>query len=160
MCHLKNNTMKRLNKPSDNLGGLLSIWAVPPADIYIGFNAVSFFTTDNIIELYCSPGSISFTEKESQEIYGLGYKNELNAFIPKDSPEVQAIINSMSGRKWIVVFLDQNEQFKVVGTPEIPLRVSFDLDTGSDTPDRNGHSISFYGTQTSKAKFISDPFTG
>ena len=152
--------MKHLNKPSDNLGGLLFIWAVPPDDLSISLNVVSFLTTDNIIEIYCSPGSISFTEKESQEKYGLGYKNELNAFIPKDSPEVQAIINSMSGRKWIVVFLDQNEQFKVVGTPEIPLRVSFDLDTGSDTPDRNGHSISFYGTQTSKAKFISDPFTG
>lgn len=152
--------MKRLNKPSDNLGGLLSIWAVPPADINIGFNAVSYFTTDNIVELYCSPGSISFTEKESQEKYGLGYKNQLNAFIPKDSPEVQSIINNMTGRKWVVIFQDQNEQFKVAGTPEIPLRVSFDLDTGSDTPDRNGHSISFYGTQTSKAKFIADPFTG
>ena len=159
MCHIKNNTMKRLNKPSDNLGGLLSIWAVPPKDISISFNSVSFFTTDNIIEIYCSPGSISFTEKESQEKYGLGYKNVLNAFIPKDSPEVQSIINSMSGRKWVVVFLDQNEQFKVAGTPEIPLRVSFDLDTGSDTPDRNGHAISFYGTQSSKAKFISDPFS-
>lgn len=159
MCHIKNNTMKRLKKPSDNLGGLLSIWAVPPADIYIGFNAVSFFTTDNIIEMYCSAGSISFTEKETQEKYGLGYKNQLNAFIPKDSPEVQSIINSMSGRKWVVILLDQNELFKVAGAPEIPLRVAFDLDTGSDTPDRNGHSISFYGTQTSKAKFISDPFT-
>jgi hypothetical protein len=151
--------MKHLNKPSDNLGGLLSIWAVAPADINISFNAVSFFTTDHIIEIYCSPGSMSFTEKESQEKYGLGYKNELNAFIPKDTPEVQSIINSMTGRKWVVIFLDQNEQFKVAGTPLIPLRVSFDLDTGADTPDRNGHSISFYGTQTSKAKFIDDPFT-
>jgi hypothetical protein len=151
--------MKHLSKPSDNLGGLLFIWAVPPDDLSISLNVVSFLTTDNIIEIYCSPGSISFTEKESQEKYGLGYKNELNAFIPKDSPESQAIINSMTGRKWIVAFLDQNQQFKVAGTPEIPLRVSFDLDTGSDTPDRNGHSISFYGTQTSKAKFISDPFS-
>ena len=151
--------MKHLNKPSDNLGGLLFIWAVPPDDISIGFNAVSFFSTDNIIELYCSPGSISFTEKESQEKYGLGYKNEINAFIPKDSPETQAIINDMIGRKWVVILLDQNEQFKLAGTPEIPLRVSFDLDTGADTPDRNVHSISFYGTQTSKAKFIADPFS-
>ena len=150
--------MKHLNKPSDNLGGLLAIWAVPPADIYIGFNAVSFFTTENIIEMYCSPGSISFTEKESQEKYGLGYKNEINAFIPKDSPETQAIINDMIGRKWVVILLDQNEQFKLAGTPEIPLRVSFDLDTGADTPDRNGHAVSFYGIQTSKARFIDDPF--
>ena len=150
--------MKHLNKPSDNLGGLLKIWAVPPDDIIISFNAANFRSTANIIEMYCSPGSISFTEKATQEKYGLGYKNEINAFIPKDSEETQAIINDMSGRKWVVILLDQNEQFKVAGTPEIPLRVSFDLDTGTDTPDRNGHSISFYGTQTSKAKFIDDPF--
>ncbi len=150
--------MKQLNKPSDNLGGLLKIWAVPPDDITISFNTANFKTTANIIEMYCSPGSISFTEKESQENYGLGYKNELNAFIPKDSPETQAIINDMIGRKWVVIMLDQNEYYKVAGTPEIPLRVSFDLDTGSDTPDRNGHPVSFYGTQISKARFISDPF--
>ncbi len=150
--------MKHLNKPSDNLGGLLKIWAVPPTDIVIGINTVYFITTENIIEIYCSPGSLSFTEKATQEKYGLGYKNELNAFIPKDRPDVLQIINQMSSRKWVVILLDQNEQFKVAGTPEIPLRVSFDLDTGADTPDRNGHSISFYGTQTSKAKFIDDPF--
>ena len=151
--------MKHLSKPSDNLGGLLFIWAVPPDDITVSFNTANFRTTANIIEMYCSLGSMSFTEKESQEKYGLGYKIQINAFIPKDSAETQAIINDMIGRKWVVVFLDQNEQFKVAGTPEIPLRVSFDLDTGADTPDRNGHSISFYGSQTSKAKFISDPFT-
>ena len=150
--------MKQLNKPSDNLGGLLQIWAVPPDDITISINTANFKTTANIIEMYCSPGSISFTEKESQEKYGLGYKNELNAFIPKDSPETQAIINDMIGRKWVVIMLDQNEQFKVAGTPEIPLRVAFDLDTGADTADRNCHTVSFYGTQISKAKFIADPF--
>jgi len=151
--------MKHLNKPSDNMGGLLSIWAVPPSDIIISYNTAIFLSTDNIIEMYCSPGSISFSEKATQEKYGLGFKNEINAFIPKDSEQAQSIINDMIGRKWVVILLDQNEQFKVAGTPEIPLRVSFDLDTGTDTPDRNGHSISFYGTQTSKAKFITDPFS-
>lgn len=151
--------MKHLSKPSDNLGGLLAIWAVPPENIVLGFNTANFKATANIIEMYCSPGSISFTEKASQEKYGLGYKNEINAFIPKDSPEVQAIINEMIGRKWVVIILDQNEQFKVAGTPEIPLRVSFDLDTGMDTADRNGHTVSFYGTQTEKARFISNPFS-
>ena len=57
--------MKHLNKPSDNLGGLLKIWAVPPDDITISFNTANFRSTANIIEMYCSPGSISFTEKES-----------------------------------------------------------------------------------------------
>ena len=53
--------MKQLNKPSDNMGGLLKIWAVPPTEITIGTNSVSFSTTDNIVAMYCSPGSMSFT---------------------------------------------------------------------------------------------------
>ena len=146
--------MKHLNKPSDNLGGILSIWAVPPDDITVGVNTANFRTTANIIEMYFSPGSMSFTEKQSIEKYGTVYKTQINAFTPKDSPQSQAIIDDMIGRKWVVIMLDQNEQFKVAGTPDIPLRVSFDLDTGADTPDRNGHSISFYGTQISDRKSV------
>lgn len=151
--------MKQLNKPSDNMGGLLKIWAVPPSDITIGINSVSFSTEDNIVEMYCSPGSMSFTEKESSGKPGTSYKTELNAFIPKDSEEALVIITGMTGRKWVAIYLDQNEQYKCAGTAGVPLRVAFDLNTGSDTPERNGHTVSFYGTQVSKAIFISDPFT-
>jgi hypothetical protein len=64
----------------------------------------------------------------------------------------------MIGRKWLVIMLDQNEQFKVASTREITLSFFFDLDTSSDTPNRNGHKVSLYGTQITKAKFIADPF--
>ena len=150
--------MKQLNKPSDNMGGLLKIWAIPPTDIIIGSNSVSFTSQDNIVEMYCSPGSMSFTEKESAEKAGTIYKTELNAFAPKDSDSARQIITGMTGRKWVVIYLDQNEQYKVAGTVEIPLRVSFDLGTGTDTPDRNGHSVLFSGSQISKAMFIEYPF--
>jgi len=150
--------MKQFNKPSDNMGGILKIWAVPPADITIGNNTASFASTENIVEMYCSPGSMSFTEKENKSGSGTKYKTDLSAFIPKDSPESLLLIESMTRRKWVIIYLDQNEQYKVSGTSDIPLRVAFDLNTGSDTPERNGHSVSFYGTQLSKAKFISNPF--
>lgn len=150
--------MKQFNKPSDNMGGLLKIWAVPPSVITIGTNAVTFSSQTDIVEMYCSPGSMSLTEKQNKGKPGTSYKTELSAFIPKDTPEALALIESMTGRRWVVVYLDQNEQYKVAGTVAIPLHVAFDLNTGSDTPDRNGHSVSFYGDQLSKAKFISDPF--
>jgi hypothetical protein len=150
--------MKQLNKPSDNLGGLLKIWAVPPTDITIENNSVLFATQDNIVQMYCSPGSMSFTEKETSGKPGTSYKTELNAFIPKDSEEARIIITSMTGRKWVVIYLDQNEKFKCAGTAGIPLRVAFDLNTGSDTAERNGHTVSFFGKQVTKAIFIQDPF--
>jgi len=140
------------------MGGLLKIWAVPPTEITINDTAVSFTTTNNIVEMYCSSGSMSVTEEESNGKPGISFKTEINGFTPKDTAEAQQMIADMTGRKWVVIYLDQNEQYKVAGTVAIPLRVAFDLGTGSDTPERNGHSVSFYGTQVSRAKFISNPF--
>jgi len=59
----------------------------------------------------------------------------------------------------LVIILDKNEKYNMAGLPQIHFRVSFNLESGSDTPDRNGHTVSFYGKQISKAKFIPDPFT-
>ena len=150
--------MKQLNKPSDNMGGLLKIWAVPPGVITIGSNTVSFSNTDTIVKMYCSPGSMSFSEKQTKGKPGTSYKTEISGFVPKDSQEVQVIIDDMSRRKWVVIYMDQNEQYKVAGTPDNPLRVSFDLGTGADTSERNGHEVSFYGVQVEKAKFVGDPW--
>lgn len=150
--------MKQLNKPTDNMGGLLKIWAVPPGDITVNNGYVNFGTMDNIVEIYCTPGTLSFTEKEGKSRGGTYYDAMLKAFIPKDSPESQEIINDMSRRKWVLIYIDQNEYWKVAGTSQIPLRCSFDLDTGTDTQERNGHGVSFFGQQISKARFVADPF--
>lgn len=152
--------MKQLNKPADNMGGLLKIWAVPPSDIVVGSDDVSISSTTNIVEIYCSPGSMSFTEQQNNPPAGTYYKSEVKAFAPKDSAEAKRIIDDMTGRKWIVIYLDQNEQYKVVGTALVQLHVAFDLDTGADTPDLNGHSVSFFADVDSKAIFINDPFAG
>jgi hypothetical protein len=65
----------------------------------------------------------------------------------------------MSGRKWIIILLDQNEQYKVAGSSQIPLRVSFDMEAGADPSERSGHIVSFFGSQLSKARFINNPFS-
>jgi hypothetical protein len=151
--------MITLNKPTENLGGFLALWAVPPSDIVLSSANAMLLSTDRIIKLYCSPGSITFTEKEVREKSGIIYQCEITGFIPRDSPEGLEIILRMSGRKWIVILLDQNEQYKVAGSSQIPLRVSFDLEAGADPSDRSGHIVSFFGSQLSKARFINNPFS-
>lgn len=151
--------MKQLNKPTDNLGGLIKFWLVPPDAVSsMTCGTLTLQSTDEVYAVYCSPGSISFNEPQEQTRAGILYKPEIKGFIPKDSPEVEAAINAMEGRKYLGVFVDGNEQYKVCGTVEIPLRVYFDLDTGSDTPDRNGHTITLNGSHRSKSVFISNPF--
>lgn len=159
MLHQKNKAMKQFNRPTDNMGGLLKIWAVPPGEITISGNVVSFTTTSNIVQLNCSQGSMEFTEKTTRERAGTVYLSELNAFAPKDSKEANELISDMNQQRWVVIYLDQNEQYKVVGIPTNPLRVAFDLGTGQDTRDRNGHSVKFYGKLLKKAIFVDNPFT-
>jgi hypothetical protein len=151
--------MIQLNKPTENLGGFLALWAVPPSDIVLSSANATLLSTDRIIQMYCSPGSITFTEKEVREKSGIIYQCEIAGFIPRDSPEGLEIILRMSGRKWIVILLDHNEQYKVAGTSQIPLRVSFDMEAGADPSERSGHIISFFGSQLSKARFITNPFS-
>lgn len=141
------------------MGGLLRVWAVRPAEITIEAGEVTFSTEDNIVALYCTDGTIGFSEQQQRDTKGNTYfKTELKAVVPKDSAEITAIAESMKDRRWVVIYLDQNEQFKVVGTSANGLHVTFDLDTGSDTPDRNGHLVTFYGNQKNKATAIADPF--
>lgn len=151
--------MKTVNKPSDNVGGLIKIWAVPPSDIQISGNQVTFTSTDNIYSMYVTPGTLSFSEPSSREDAGLLYSPSLKGVIPKDSPETSALLTEMEARaRFVVIYLDNNEYYKVVGTPKQSLRFASSLGTGSDMPDRNQFDISFNGKTTSRAVFIDNPF--
>ncbi len=150
--------MISLKKPSENLGGILKIWAVPPTDVLIQYHEANIVSTDRIIELYCTPGTMSFSEKETTQKPGKLFETELKGFIPYSNTEYSPILDELSRKKWVLVFMDENQLFRICGTPEIPLRASLNLDTGSAMSDSNGILISFFGTQTQKAIFISNPF--
>lgn len=150
--------MKQLNKPSDNMGGLLRIWAVPLSVITVSGNSVSISSTLDVIAIYATPGTMGFSEKETIGREGISYDTELVAKTPKDSSAARDVLDLLAGRRWVVVYMDQNEQYKLVGTPDNPLRATVDLDTGSDTAAYNGYLISFKGKQQFRSRFIDDPW--
>ncbi len=132
---------------------------IPPLSVVsIQNGQLTMSSTDDVYEVYCSPGSIGFEEPMEVARGGKIYKAELRGFIPKDCAESEKALTDIAGRRYVAVYLDQNEQYKVVGTRDIPLRVTIDLDTGSDTNDRNGHKIIVSGEQITKSVFVSNPF--
>lgn len=150
--------MKQLNKPSDNMGGLLRIWAVPPSVVTVSGNSVSLSSTTDVIAIYATPGTIGFSEKETNDRAGTSYDTELVAKSPKDSAEAREVLDLLDGRRWVLIYLDQNEQYKLVGTKYNPLRATVDLDTGTDTPAYNGYAIAFKGKQQFRSRFIVNPW--
>ena len=150
--------MKQLNKPSDNMGGLLKIWAVPNTDFYVSGTTVTFTDTTNIYEFYCSPDSMQFSEPKKLTDAGTHYITTVGGFIPKDNQELQEALTYIEPRKWVIIYIDGNGDYKLAGTSGYPLRLSSELNSGRDTADRAGCNISFSGKTLARAQFIDNPF--
>lgn len=150
--------MKAINKPGNNLGGLIKLWAVPKDDYSISGKTVSFNNTDNIYEIYCSPDSMQFTEPMEHTKAGIHYNTAISGFTPKDSEELQEALAYLEPRKWVVIFIDGNGDYKLAGARYLPLRLTPSINSGRNTADRAGCEIPFSGKTIARAVFIDNPF--
>lgn len=150
--------MKTINKPGDNLGGLLKMWAVPKSAYSISGSTVTFSDTSDIYEIYCTPESMQFSEPQETTAAGRHYNTAVSGFIPKDTKDVLNAISYMEGRPWVIIFRDGNGNFKLAGNKTEPLRINASLDTGRQVTDRAGYRMEFSGQTISRAVFIDDPF--
>jgi hypothetical protein len=150
--------MKHLNKPGDNLGGLLKIWAVPFGVFTTQGNTVNFSSQENIWEIYCTADSMEFIESSELTAAGSHFNTVISGFIPKDNAMLQEAIEYMKPRKWGVIFIDGNGNYKLAGNQTDPLRFTAEINTGKDTTSRAGCSIQFSGKTKTRAMFVNKPF--
>lgn len=151
--------MKTINKQSENMGGILKLWAVPSSDISVSGNQITFLRETNLIEINLQQDSGYFTEELSESFAGTIYKAEITAILPGDTPEKVQIIGEMERRrKYLVILQDGNGNYKLAGTREVPLRFSARANTGTGAAALNQYSISFTGKQKKRAGFIENPF--
>lgn len=150
--------MKQLNKPSDNLGGLLKIWAIPAHLFTLSDQTLTFTDTSEIVQLYCSPGTMSVEEPVEKTTAGEHFNLAVNGFIPGDSPEVRSVIREMQGKRYVVLFLDGNENFRLAGSSTYPLHFSFVWKSGSFESQRPGYEILFSGKTMAPSLFVNSPF--
>ncbi len=150
--------MKKINKPGDNLGGLLKLWAVPVSDCYVDASGIHIIGTSNIYELYCSPDSMDFSEISNKTDSGLSYDTVISGFIPQDNPTVQEYLFYILPRKWSIIFIDGNGSYKIAGNSSYPLRFSYELKTGKDTSSLAGFTFQFFGKTKTPSAFINNPF--
>ncbi len=150
--------MKAINKPGDNLGGLLKMWAVPVSAHSISGSTVTFSDTSDIYEIYCTPETMQFREPKQRTDAGTHYNTSITGFIPRDSETILEAINDMERKPYVVIFRDGNGSYKLAGTKTEPLRINPDLDTGRQPTDPAGYQIEFTGKTLSRAVFIDNPF--
>jgi hypothetical protein len=151
--------MKTINKQTENMGGVLRLWAIPPSDVSVTGNQVTILTDANMVDIYTREDSASFSEELTRSFAGTAYNIELSAIVPCDTAETVKQISDMERRcKYLVIFMDGNGNYKLAGTKPVPLRFSAKATTGSDTAGLNHYSISFTGSQLKRAIFINNPF--
>ena len=150
--------MKQITKPSDNLGGLLKLWAVPNSVISVNGKVVSFSNTNDIYSIYCSAETMNLKEETVLSDAGTHCKTDITGFIPANREAVQEAVNEMQAKPYQVIMQDGNGNYLLAGTGSYPLRLTSSLQIGKKTSDRAGYEIQFSGKTITRAVFINNPF--
>lgn len=150
--------MKTIIKPTDNLGGLLRIWAIPKTGYSLAGKDLTFADSSKICLLYCTPGSMSMEEKEEFTKAGSYFQTSLSGFIPKDTEETQAVLNDLRGKSFVVLYIDGNGSYKLAGNKNYPLRLSATHRTGQMEQQHSGYEILFSGKTRQRSVFVNALF--
>ena len=151
--------MKTIKRPSDNMGGVIRMWAIPPRSISMSGKTVTIISDANVIDITVKEDSAGFTEEASDTFAGTFFKTDITATIPCDTDETLAIIKEMERKmKYLVIYMDGNENYKLAGSNNVPLRFSAKASTGTTAAALNNYNITFTGSQRERAVFIDNPF--
>lgn len=150
--------MKQLNKPTDNMGGLIKIWAIPSDQVTVSGKTVTIASIENVYEIYCSEDSMSHNESSERTNAGTLYNTTIKGFAPGFSEELEKALEYMDPRKWVILFIDGNGNYKLAGNNTQPLRLTSSVDTGQSTSDRSGCEFIFYGNILERARLVNNPF--
>lgn len=93
--------------------------------------------TTNIYEIYCTPGTIEENEELMEENRNSFYETAINGFIPKDSQEVRTALMDMIRKPYVVIYQNGNEDYKLAGTMDFPLRLTNKLASGKTEAQSN-----------------------
>ncbi|HBB00720.1 MAG: hypothetical protein A2W86_11755 [Bacteroidetes bacterium GWD2_45_23] len=136
-----------------NLPGLSMVYAIPPSSlkrVRRDYTHENFFlelvNLEQIIEFYFTDDTAQFKQVGENN----GYKTELILVAPKDQPVNRNIFRELLAGYWFVLFVDQNNYIRLIGTEENQLRFSLEASTSG----RNQVNCSFAGYQDEQALFI------
>jgi hypothetical protein len=145
----------------DNTGGLSRIYFTPVSNIFQYENIYDgqihnlVLNTGEMDTLFIVPDSAEFTQEKSQSPAGDVFATSLTAIIPKDRPELLAKCQEMDGKEFIVVYKDNNGYYKVLGSPEEPMKFSADVNTGQ-RESLNKYTVKFARSLRFRSPFIAD----
>lgn len=136
--------MKTISKTTNQLPGLIALYAIPSWNISsIDGAAITLVSTNDVYNFQFSNDSLQHECKPVESDAGTYYEHKVTGQIfgrsQENTDELQAIKNT----KFIVLLMDENLQWKRLGSVENPLTLVYEY-----TSAKPGYNITFSYTDT------------
>lgn len=156
--------MKRIKHNIDNVGGLISLYIIPPSsflrlrkDYTDNTSYLELQNKDDIIEIpVLFDSSYSFTEVHSSGNHGDSWEITVQGVIPAVGNGSFGIISELQRGYWYVVCIDGNGCSRLCGTEDVPMKFLTNTTTGSKASDLNGINFELHNIQAEPAVIISN----
>lgn len=156
--------MKTINLNTDNLGGLLHLYAIPPAsfhrirrDYVNDLNYLELVQRDDVIDIpIFANDTYIYTEEKSTGDVGDYWSITIEGVIPRLSQENQPVIEELERGLWYVVAQDSNGEIHFCGQEDALLLFTNSKTSGQSASSRNGTSFSFACIQDASSIFLTD----
>lgn len=157
-------TMKTINLDTDNLGGLLHLYAIPPTsfvrirkDYVNDLNYLELMQRGDVIDLpVFANDTYVYNEEKTTSDAGDNWHIVIEGVIPRLSPDNQLVIELLERGLWYVVAEDANGEVHLCGQEDAWMLFSSSKTSGQTVTNRNGTSFTFSCVQDEPTIFLSD----
>ncbi|TAF48659.1 MAG: hypothetical protein EAZ63_03660 [Runella slithyformis] len=94
------------------------------------------------VDIEIEPDYTLMNEDMGEDAQGERYRVGVSFTIPKDRPELAMWVATHAGMRWIALLRDRNGYFRVCGTKEQPLRLTWSATPGSGRAGRSNRNFS------------------
>jgi len=144
-----------------NLGGLNKIYAIPrnllesiTNDYTKKQRYLNLTSNEGMIEIYCTPDTMKFTEEKAQTSAGPAYNPVITGSIPKANEPNQDQLSKLESDYWLLLFEDENGNMRLAGDEDSSMILNRNEDSGKAIQDKNQTAFTFSGMQSHPCYYI------
>jgi hypothetical protein len=147
----------------DNVGGVEALWYADVADVLsVPDPDEPLISTDVVLQpgacwyqLVATRTTLGFTQAGKSDRHGPFFQPQLKGVLAKATAALAAGLEALDGRRFVLLYRDNNGLVWLVGSLDEPLTFSDKYDAGTVTA-RNNYDFTFSGETTRRAR----PYTG
>ena len=137
---------------NENMGGNESFYFSPVGNIKtlpdpvnsIISSSIDFYSSYDFYIGKANYKSLDFSESQKETDGGPVYNISIKGFYPGLNATMLNLFTEMAKYSHIVKITDFNENIRIAGTKQAPLKFKFSQVTGSEPGSKNGYNFEFY----------------